>query len=493
MKGKTIARTFVIVLALLIVSNLAASNGTQIGTVGARATAMGSCFRGLANDPSAMFFNPAGIVNLDGKWIIGTSIGLIAPRGSYTAYQYPAAAVPFTGMYTDERTAKERNFYVPALNIIYKASEKMAFGLGVYAPFGLGTEFDLLHVPEGYGNANAISKEYEHYSDHMVIQIQPTISYKVSDKLSVGIGFDYIWGKMVLDQVSTVYHPLLAPDYATLLTALGGLTADQMRMIVETNLDSEGSSYGANFGILYKMNDKLSIGLSGRWHKDLALSGDLKQTIAFPGDPQKIATLNAMVQNGLLDATTAQTVAALFSGQNAVTTVTGNADLPLPWTAGIGIAYKVCPKLTITSDVSMTNWSSWDVITVEVENGTDIEMKEDWQNTIEAGFGFEYLAKDNGSNQFFIRGGFYTTDTPVPTATMTPTILDPNRRYVVTGGLGLNMGKIAFNLAAEYVIFQDNDIPASDYVFDANGMAENYAGLYKFNALVITFGTSISL
>jgi hypothetical protein len=108
------------------------------------------------------------------------------------------------------------------------------------------------------------------------------------------------------------------------------------------------------------------------------------------------------------------------------------------------------------------------------------------------GAGFEWMVMENENTQLFWRGGFYTVDSPAPNETMSPTILDPIRRYVFTSGLGLNFGKVAINLAYEYIHFTDKDVP--EYEFDTEtGVADNYAGNYQFKAHVITLGTSIGL
>ena len=483
-------------ILLLGTYSVFASNGTQIGTVGARSTAMGSAFRGLADDWSAVFFNPAGLTQLEGL-TIGFSGGMIAPRGDYNAYAYPAQMVPFSGMITGTAVeAEPKNFFVPALGIFKKLNDKMSVGLGVYAPFGLGTEWNLVDLPADYGNATGISKKNESYSDHQVINIQPTFAYQVSDKLSIGIGACYTWGKMDLDMVKIAFNPAAANwDMITqgLLAAgltLEPLTMDQYRLVVENNLSGTGSAYGVNVGALYNVSEKL------------ALSGDFKQTYIMHGDPEKVAVLSMVPGESFPGGEATKTsLLGVFSGQN-VTMYDGDvdADLPLPLTAGIGLGYKASDKLTLSVDVSMTNWASWDVITLEQEGDQKTEMKEDWKNTIEAGAGLEYLAMDGADKQVFVRGGFYTVASPVPDETMSPTILDPSRRYVITGGLGLNMGKVALNLAAEYVLFGETDI--KDYVFDYNplntedpgtGVAENYAGIYNFKALVVTLGASISL
>jgi long-chain fatty acid transport protein len=497
-----------IVLALVLVvafsAVIFASNGTQIGTVGAKSTAMGSAFRGLADDWSAAYFNPAGITQF-GKWEIGGSLGLIMPRGSYTAYSYPI--YPSPALITDKVDATDRNFLVPAFGAFYKATEKISVGLSVFAPFGLGTEWDIFQVPAGFGNANAISKDKESYSDHQVIDIHPTVAYKLSEKLSVGLGFSYIWGKMTLDEVMLPLNPLAVPatwDQIKLVPMMLGGTApwtwnpDQNRVIAEMNLEGKGYAYGGNLGILFKASDKFSIGLSGRYSTDLKLKGDMTQTIAYPGDPVKAQTLAAaaaaLAASDPAKSAQLQAAAGAFSGATVPHVYNDiEADLPLPWTIGGGIAFKPSCCWTITADASYTNWKAWDKIEL-VQNGVKFnEFGLDWKNTLEIGAGVEFLALKTDCKKLFVRLGGYTVDSPVPNTTMNPTLLDPARRYMLTGGLGLAMGKVTVDLAYEHAIFAAKDIPASEYGWSAQGYALNYAGVYKFSANVITLGLGLAL
>jgi len=476
---------------------------------------MASCFRGLADDWSAMFFNPGGLTQLDSKWTIGGSVGIIMPRADYTAHAYPLA--PFPGMYTNEREVANKNFYVPSFGIFFKPSEKIVLGLGVYAPFGLGTEWDLLDLPDYFGNAEGISKVSEHNSDHQVINIQPTAAIKLTDKISVGLGVSYIWGKMDLDMVKLIMNPLtqevpgigfttwqlLQYQFGQQGLQLPDLTTDQKNRIpVESNLSGTGSSYGFNFGIHIALSEKFSFGLSGRYCTDLKLSGPLAQTIIGNGDALKYGMLDAVPAVVYADPTdptdtgeeTKKLLTGIFASQYTPEENDAEADLPLPMTIGGGIAFKPSPKLTLTADVSWTNWASWDEIIIRVEGGDNRSMKENWVNTIEMGAGFELLVMESETKQIFLRGGFYTVDTPVPDETISPTILDPGRRNVITGGLGLNMGKIAFNFVGEYILFAKRDVPAAQYTWDPDtGMADNYAGLYNATAYVFTLGTTISL
>jgi long-chain fatty acid transport protein len=497
-----------LILILAIVSAAVASNGTQIGTVGAKSTAMGSAFRGLSDDWSAGFFNPAGITQF-GKWNIGVSAGLIMPRGSYQAHPYPK--YQSEALVTDKVDASAQNFIVPALGIFYKATEKLSVGLSVYAPFGLGTEWDLYKVPAGFGVPGAISKEKESFSDHQVIDIQPTAAFKFSEKLSVGLGVSYITGKMTIDQVLLPLNPLLA-NLGAINAGLATISAmdprvpsslswssDFNRLIAEMNLDGSGTAYGANLGFLFKPMEKLSIGVSGRYCTDLKLKGDMKTKVTLPFNAANYQALTtAAADVATLDPASSALLtkaAGAFSGQPYVNQTVKDieADLPLPWTIGAGIAFKPSCCWTITADASMTNWKAWDKVEIMKDGAAINELELLWKNTLEIGAGVEFLAMQMESKKLFLRLGGYTVDSPVPNTTMTPTLLDPARRYVATAGIGCSMGKVSIDFAFEHVFFGDKDIPASEYNIGAEGYPLNYAGIYKFNANVFTLATTISL
>ncbi len=410
-------------------------------------------------------------------------------------------------MITDEVEVTPQNFFVPALGIFYKPTEKLVAGLGIYAPFGLGTEWDLIKLTEDYGNPTGISKEKEHYSDHQVISIQPTVAYEVSDKLSIGLGASYIIGKMTIDQVVMATNPLAAEampgitnwqaiqaGLSQMGVAMPPLNPEQYRLAIENDLTGDGNAMGFNIGLLFKPTEKLSIGLSARYSTDLKLSGTVDQSTIMPTDTMISPVLGALQGMGVetLGTTPLSQVQALFSGLVMKQSWDVEADLPLPITAGIGLAYKATPSLTLTADASWTNWASWDSITVVSKDPgqSDLVMKENWKNTVEIGAGMEYLATE----ALALRAGLYTVDTPSPEESITPTILDPNRRWVLTGGLGYKMGKAAFNLTGEWVMFADKEMISNDYVYDPDtGAPENYAGIYRFHAVVVTAGVQVEL
>jgi len=492
-----------IILMIGMPDLLFGSNGTQTGIVGARPTAMGSAFRGLADDWSALFFNPAGLTQHEGKWSLGGTYGLVTPRASYQAYAYPVS--PFSGMHLDERNATEKSFHIPALSIFGRLDEQWALGLGMFTPFGLGTEWDLLSIPEDMGNEEGISKEKEHYSDHQTICVQPTAGFRVSDKISVGLGASYIWGKMALNMVKLPINSF-APGWTAMQQEFGkygmdipDLKPNQYRIPVENNLTGEGNGFGVNAGVHMNLSEKFSFGLSARYFSDLRLKGTMTRTQIMQGDLDtyhRLFEVNYSMYANEDDPEGTATKAAIlsvFDGKNIVQEYENvEANLPLPLTIGGGVAFKPFPILTMTGDVSWTQWSRWDEIAITSDGNTITTLKQNWKDTLQIGGGVECLAWGDENRQLFIRCGYYTAGTPIPEETMSPTILDTNRRHTIAGGIGFNFGKSSLNLAGEYILFGEREI--KDYSFNSEtGIAENYAGVYNADAFTFTVGTSIEL
>ncbi len=521
---KPVFSAILVILIAVFVSNLFASNGTQIGTVGTKGTGMGSAFRGLADDWSAFHYNPAGLTQLKDKWTIGFSLGMIMPRGSYTPSAFPATVAPFPGLSTDKATLVEQNFAVPSFAIFYKVSEKITVGLGAAGPFGLGAKFDIIEIPASYGNNTALENTDETTSDHQVVSIQPTVALKLSDKISVGVNIGYIGllkdpklvsSYMKLNQIAVPEYgaviqaqsPTLYPGYLQLVGLLqlaGVYDTNHSRLILENNMDGEeGKAWNIGFGLHMKVNETFSFGVAGRYYTDLKLKGTMTRKIHFPGDTGLYAATATGYFAQLPGAQTLDSLTALggiqqiFTGATTTVTYDAEADLPLPMTIGAGIAYKPIPKLTFVVDVSLTRWSTWDVIDISLTDQTGasetVSMKENWKNTYEYGGGIQYSVLEQENMKLDLRGGVYMVDTPSPQETISPTILDPKKRTVLSAGLGLTLGQITFSASYERIILGEATV--ADYVFDTGGLGtnENWAGVYELNANVITFETSIGL
>jgi long-chain fatty acid transport protein len=186
---------------------------------------MGTGFAGRsssAENASTVYGNPAGMARLEGQQITGGVAAIDASTdikdasgrsvGSNKGDMVPFTGVPF-GFYTN------------------KLNDQWAIGFGVYAPFGLVTDYEKGYQGRSFGS----------YSKVSVITLQPTVSYAFNDRVSIGFGptINKIAGKLESD---LSINPA-APD--TNITIKGDDTA-----------------VGFNVGVLVQATDTTRVGLT---------------------------------------------------------------------------------------------------------------------------------------------------------------------------------------------------------------------------------------
>ncbi|MBK7575229.1 MAG: outer membrane protein transport protein [Elusimicrobia bacterium] len=213
--------------------------------VGTRAMGMGNAFVAVADDPSAVFFNPAGLTNVDGT---NFSIGF-APH--IPSLEYENGPVK----------SKVANYtpVVPNLYVTTRlADSPWAFGFGVYTHFGLKVvwPFD--------GPFNYVTTE----SDLILPHFNPTVSYKVNDKLSVGGGLVYAMASAELKSAL----PIDGINIALGGAATGAADGEQI-------MDGDGDGFGATASVMYRPNENHSVGLT--WRSDLKV--DIKGDVLAKG------------------------------------------------------------------------------------------------------------------------------------------------------------------------------------------------------------------
>jgi long-chain fatty acid transport protein len=229
-----------LVLSVLFIGTIHAG-GFQLNEHGARAMGMGGAFTAVADDPSAMYFNGAGLTQLNGwNFMVGTSF--IAPNSE------------FRGVYPDVTSYKTtaQTFIIPNGYATYGAGD-WAVGLGFNVPFGLGTEW-----PAGWPGSNLALK-----TDLKTYNISAEAAYKVMENLSVSAGLVYGFGQVTITQNYSL-KPFTVPD--AFLTLEG----------------KDNSAFGYNFGILYKPMKTLSFGAS--FHSQIKY--DFKGTVTSIGASQ---------------------------------------------------------------------------------------------------------------------------------------------------------------------------------------------------------------
>ncbi|OQX87281.1 hypothetical protein B6D60_04195 [candidate division KSB1 bacterium 4484_87] len=477
MKRTSTITTFFLVL--LLAGSVFAS-GVGLTGIGARATALGGNFRGIANDWSAMYWNPAGLTQIEG-WHFGFSSEAIIPVSEYTFAN--STVMPFSIFRTGSTENEPKTFLVPAAGIVY-GMENMSFGLAVYAPFGLGSKWDVMNTATY--NSDYPGIDYE--SDLQVIAIQPTFAYKVTDKLSLGVGAIITYADIIIRTPVTTPNPLIFdPNYAALkqgvLAPMGLDASTYNHILTEKKLTGNGFGYGANIGLKFDLSEKLSLGVSAIYYNDMSLDGKISAATygakISPAIQQQLSqTLDGLIAMGQLTEADKQQILGIYSGQKMVLAddAPGTATLPLPMTVGAGFAYKATDNLMFSGDVSWTQWASWDVIPIDMDDGSKAELVENWEDGIRLGLGAEYCVTE----KLGIRAGYYTEPAAPPDETLTITIPDPGRRHGINVGISYDFGMFKAYASYEKLLIGERTI--SDWKYDTTSSSyDNMAGTYKMD------------
>ena len=222
-------------LSALLASNQLLAAGFAINEQSV--SAMGTAFAGRSSsalDASTVYGNPAGMSFLDeqvsgGMALInaGSDIDDVHSnyRGSNAGDMVPLAAIPF-------------GYYVTPLD------EQWTFGLGVFVPYGLATEYE----------NNYQGRRFAKDSDVAVLAIQPTLSYRINEQWSLGAGVsaNHIEGKL-----SSAVDPFAIPGS-------------------EGEFKVEGDDWGWAYtvGLMFQATDATRIGLTYRSKVEYTLDGD---------------------------------------------------------------------------------------------------------------------------------------------------------------------------------------------------------------------------
>lgn len=252
MNMKTFLAIFVVTVAgITAFSSGSFAAGFRLPDQDSAAMAMGGAFVGQADNPSAVWYNPAGITDLDGTRI---SAGVIAI--------YPVLTHENANGTTD---VSERSVFLPPqLFATDKINDKISLGLGITSPFGLSTDW----------SATSATSTVATFSRVKTIDINPNIAYRMSDSLSIAIGIDYM-------KLQATMEKMLAPN-------------------VLFRLDGEGSGWGANAGIKYRASEQLNLGLSYRSRVKVKVddaSADIN-AFGFSNPAQADITLPDIIQFG---------------------------------------------------------------------------------------------------------------------------------------------------------------------------------------------------
>jgi long-chain fatty acid transport protein len=295
-------------LSMVLFSSISFAAGFRLPEQGAAAMGMSSAFVGQADDPSAVWYNPAGITQLDGTRIAG---------GFVAVYPY------FSHENLDGTTdASKRDIHLPInFYVTNKVNDKISLGLGINNPFGLATDW----------SPTSETRYVATFTNIVVTEVNPNIAYKINNDLSVAAGITFIHLRATLEKLldPAVFGPLGNADF---------------------RLAGDGDGWGANVAAYYKATEKLNVGLSYRSRVKVDINdGSANIATAIPG-----------FSNSAKTDITLPDIAVLGASYKASDNLTLNADLDYTW-------WSTFDRLVVTSNTILALTGTTNTLTTEYQ------------------------------------------------------------------------------------------------------------------------------
>lgn len=324
MRPPTIIRC-VAFLAFPCLASISHGLGFRIPDQSAEGTARGDAFAATADDPSAIYYNPAGITELSGtRALLGAYAITLKARVDLAAPAGPGEKNSFSSTNTDFQA-------VPTFFATWKpANAPLALGLGVYAPYGFAVEYD----------DNTPFRSLAIKGSIQYITINPVIAWKITDKLSVAAGPTINYGKAEL--VRGIVNP-----------------GDQFKF------KGDGVAYGFDAGIMWNPHRMHHFGLTYRSATRLDFSGHSTVDV----DNFSVATPFGPVK-----------VPATHTRQDS------DASFELPQNIVVGYSFRPTDDWNFEFNLDWTDWDKLNTVTIHQPSG-DALVPFNWKSSFMYEFG----------------------------------------------------------------------------------------------------------
>lgn len=395
------------VLCLSAVSALSALTAYGDGYRNPPPTAEGIAKSGAnsvwVDDASAISYNPANLAFQTNQSVV-LSVTMARTENTYT--------IPTVGSYESDGAWN----VLPNLYYAVPVGDKgLAFGLGITTPFGQGISWDRAD----YQPLSAPSNTVPYEARVAVIDINPTVAFKVHEDVSVGVGLDIYYSQFEM-------------------TAVNGLVIPP-QVFFDSEAEGDGWGLGANVGVSWNLNDEQRLALTYRSAFEIEYSGDFK----VEGQPD-----------------------ADFE-----------TTLKYPNMVSLGYGVQLSESVQIEAMAEWLQWSNNKTQTLKAGSQT-LTIENNWDDTFTFGLGGSWQALD----ALAVRAGYAFIPSPIPDDTITHMLPDADR-HAISFGLGYTLGAHAFDFAYTVSIYTDRSAPVGSegpgiYEIDSNLVGLTYSASF---------------
>lgn len=223
-------------VALCLAPMVAFGNGLRLPSQDAFATARGEAFVATADNPSAIYYNPAGLTQ---------STNTQLRSGIYGLYYDPTYQPP-KGAPNEGKTYNIKEKFAASPQFFFSSKLKdlpVTAGLGIYAPYG-----GAMSWPSDTGFRTIGTQSSLTY-----LRFNPAVAVKLDEKISFGAGLMLDYAKINLDQ---------------------GLLPQLQPRVNYYHFDGDGWSVGYNVGALWHPIEQISVGATFRSQTSFTMNGN---------------------------------------------------------------------------------------------------------------------------------------------------------------------------------------------------------------------------
>ena len=467
-------------LAMLPLS-YAAAEGFQVNAQSTKQAGMGHVGVAMKLGAESMHFNPAGLVFMDKTVDLSAGLSGVFAHASFEQgdYKHSTDNTPSTPLYV----------YAG-----FKIYDNLAAGISVNTPYGSGIK---------WGNDWRGSHLIQDIS-LKAFNIQPTISWKIMDRLSIGAGLMMEFGNISLNRaligpsaMTDMANEMLGPvlDKYPMFKPMVEPLITEMSRYNDTSAASvslkgkAGLRLGFNIGAMFDINDKFTVGVSYRSKVTAKVKeGDIALKYANEEHfTQLINQINTLLQTAgqFLPEGSGMPTAI---GIPPLNTGTFSAELPLPSNLNVGITYMPTDWWTVSGEVQFVGWGAYDALDVHFSPSSlsayDIHAEKKYKNSRIYRLGAQFAATD----RFDIRLGTYFDESPVEDNYLNPETPSMDKLGITAGCSFRPTKNLSVDFSFSYVTGFGRDGSYTDT--NLLGQTRTFSGHYNAYAFMPAIGIS---
>jgi long-chain fatty acid transport protein len=368
----------------LTATAFAQGSGFQLSLVGQRQLAMGLAGSSLVYDASSAFLNPGALVFVPHR----TNL-LFGGTASRTLTQYLSEQPSTYQVSADTLLLTPVYFYGSWKGKADGKVKWLALGLSINNPFGTATRWN------DQWRGKFISQEFVLNT----LFIQPTVSFRLSDQLGLGIGGTYALGTFLSRRAIQIDGPNGTEGSA--------------------RFSGTGNGVGFNLGLSIKVDDHVRLGLTYR------------------------SAITIQIDSGMARFNVPESVSDQFVDQAFATA------LRLPGAVSLGLSYQPQERLLLAFELSWVGWQVFDSLRLELIEPVP-NLRQYPERAYEATLNFRVGGEYRLNEHWNLRAGLFYDNSPVPQDFLAPDIPDANRIGLTTG-LGVRViGGVTLDVSYAY-------------------------------------------